>query len=577
MQENAVDSPPIAEEQQPDVSSPEASDPPELAFSDAATATRWVKSLPLSNVGQAYQAILDQLRALTASQMGPRDRATIAELIREPVAHLHTELARRYAGKPQPLDEREAEAADQAITLWQALWIQYSVCLKPLLDGSTRTAGRQGQAAAAGAVCRQAADHRAWLRASHSFGRPVAGAARVLPACRNARLRHGKRVRSPDAGCRKPFVLFDVQPRPAAGTRRPLCAECAADRAHGSLAGPVGAEGVSLRQAARERRCRHRHRPRSARMVRCSRIRAPERIRRSVRFGYPAKLATSVRGRLKRLANGATPAELQLGRRRVGRSGRHAAEASRYALASSPRGRTAPAFDSDRGFGGRYRGRVFPRRWPLVQSSGSARPRHRSDALPADGRRHRGFRPAQGAGGAQLALGKVVRRVRVARGDDQAPERRSATTGSSISSSSFARMPRRGSATFHGSPSSRTGRSRCRSSCGPATRRCSPCGWSIPTAPRRRRPPAILLAESPEEPAVARAVAARVRAEPRHALRRAGPDPEVQAAAHRPARRRLRARRVRARRPEFLAEVEAARPTLRRIKPRGFERGRPAR
>jgi hypothetical protein len=31
------------------------------------------------------------------------------------------------------------------------------------------------------------------------------------------------------------------------------------------------------------------------------------------RFGYPAKLATSVRGRLKRLASGANPAELQLG------------------------------------------------------------------------------------------------------------------------------------------------------------------------------------------------------------------------------------------------------------------------
>ncbi len=33
----------------------------------------------------------------------------------------------------------------------------------------------------------------------------------------------------------------------------------------------------------------------------------------SVRFGYPAKLATSVRGRLKRLATGTSPAELQLG------------------------------------------------------------------------------------------------------------------------------------------------------------------------------------------------------------------------------------------------------------------------
>ena len=32
-----------------------------------------------------------------------------------------------------------------------------------------------------------------------------------------------------------------------------------------------------------------------------------------MRFGYPGKLATSVRGRLKRLAGGATPAELQLG------------------------------------------------------------------------------------------------------------------------------------------------------------------------------------------------------------------------------------------------------------------------
>jgi hypothetical protein len=32
-----------------------------------------------------------------------------------------------------------------------------------------------------------------------------------------------------------------------------------------------------------------------------------------MRFGYPAKLATSVRGRLKRLQSGANPAELQLG------------------------------------------------------------------------------------------------------------------------------------------------------------------------------------------------------------------------------------------------------------------------
>ncbi len=61
--------------------------------------------------------------------------------MRDQVAHLHTELARRYAGKPQPAVERELEAADQAIALWQALWEQYSACLKPLLEGDPELAG----------------------------------------------------------------------------------------------------------------------------------------------------------------------------------------------------------------------------------------------------------------------------------------------------------------------------------------------------------------------------------------------------------------------------------------------------
>jgi hypothetical protein len=145
MQETAIAQPApevdpvVVEAEGPESAAVEA--PPALAFTDAASATRWVRGLPLSSVSQAYQEILGQLHALTASTIGPRDRATIAEVIREPVAHLHAELARRYAGKPQPLDERESEAADQAIALWEALWIQYSVCLKPLLEGSTELKG----------------------------------------------------------------------------------------------------------------------------------------------------------------------------------------------------------------------------------------------------------------------------------------------------------------------------------------------------------------------------------------------------------------------------------------------------
>ena len=70
-----------------------------------------------------------------------RERATIAEVLRDLIAYLHTELARRYAGKGQPAVDREFEAASHAIALWQGLWEQYSACLKPLLEGDPELAG----------------------------------------------------------------------------------------------------------------------------------------------------------------------------------------------------------------------------------------------------------------------------------------------------------------------------------------------------------------------------------------------------------------------------------------------------
>ena len=99
------------------------------SFADAESAARWLKTLPLANVPLVYDAILDQLTALAATELPPRERARIAEVLREPVAQLHTELARRYAGKPQPSTERESQAVEQAIALWHALWEQYSACL----------------------------------------------------------------------------------------------------------------------------------------------------------------------------------------------------------------------------------------------------------------------------------------------------------------------------------------------------------------------------------------------------------------------------------------------------------------
>ena len=83
----------------------------QLAFSDADSCVAWLRSLPLGSVPRHYETILGQLKRLADADFAPRERARIAEIMREPVMFLHTELARRYAGKPQPAAERENEAA----------------------------------------------------------------------------------------------------------------------------------------------------------------------------------------------------------------------------------------------------------------------------------------------------------------------------------------------------------------------------------------------------------------------------------------------------------------------------------
>lgn len=67
----------------------------------------------------------------------------MAEVLREPTAHLHTELARRYAGEPaSPPSGASAKRPSQAITVWQWMWELYWSCLEPLLEGEApRLAG----------------------------------------------------------------------------------------------------------------------------------------------------------------------------------------------------------------------------------------------------------------------------------------------------------------------------------------------------------------------------------------------------------------------------------------------------
>ena len=285
---------------------------PSLAFADADGAKRWAKSLLITGVSPLYEAVRGQLRALSAADFAPRERATIAEVMREQTAHLHTELARRYAGKPQPFAERELDAAEQAISLWQGLWEQYSACLKPLLEGDIELQGVKAKL----------------LQRGLYVGKQlviVYGLARRVPPPTLWQELHAYYRLAELLDCAVTAVSDDLQPH-AVGI------SCYSTYCHAIMLGLADPCGLSVRQIeladrwlgqwARKIFPYAEQRETEGPVILMDldssvpgwlATTAPSDVGVSMRYGYPGKLATSVRGRMKRLAGGATPAELQLG------------------------------------------------------------------------------------------------------------------------------------------------------------------------------------------------------------------------------------------------------------------------
>jgi hypothetical protein len=285
---------------------------PALAFASADGAKAWADTLPFTNIVQLHAAVSGQLQALAAAQLAPRERATLAEVLRDQVALLHTELARRYAGKPQPAVERELEAADQAIALWHALWSQYSVCLKPLLEGDPELAGVKPKLLQRGLYVGKQ------LVLVHGLAR------RSVPPGIWQELHAYYRL-AEMLECAVTAVSDDLMPQGVG-------ISCYSTYSHALLLGLADPCAMSVKQIeltdrwlamwarkifpyAQQREAEgpvlivDLETARGAALVSSTPVAAAS----TMRFGYPAKLATSVRGRLKRLQSGANPAELQLG------------------------------------------------------------------------------------------------------------------------------------------------------------------------------------------------------------------------------------------------------------------------
>jgi hypothetical protein len=283
-----------------------------LAFTDADGAKRWANALPMTGVSAMYAAVMGQLKALSAADFPPRERATIAEVLREPVAFLHTELARRYAGKSQPAGERELEATEQAISLWNAMWEPYSACLKPLLEGDADLAGVKPKLLQRGlfvgkqlllvhGLARRVAPPSLWQEL-HAYYRLAEMLECAVTAVSDELMPNGVGISCYSTyshalllGLADPCAMSVKQVELADRWLQMWSRKVFPYAQQRETEGPVivvdleGSAGATLTGTP------------------------PRHAPASMRFGYPGKLATSVRGRLKRLQTGANPAELQLG------------------------------------------------------------------------------------------------------------------------------------------------------------------------------------------------------------------------------------------------------------------------
>ncbi|MBL8512058.1 MAG: hypothetical protein JNM52_10485, partial [Betaproteobacteria bacterium] len=98
-------------------------------FSDARTCKSWLREIPLTNIAQAQQSILDALRMLNRTpSFVPLDRLTCMELLRDKVAYLLGEQRSRYASKTIPLSTGDYAAWNISRQLVMEMEAGYRIC-----------------------------------------------------------------------------------------------------------------------------------------------------------------------------------------------------------------------------------------------------------------------------------------------------------------------------------------------------------------------------------------------------------------------------------------------------------------
>lgn len=110
------------------------------AFRDAAGCAAWLGQLQLTQLQRAHGQLLAQLGEFNRYPMRGLERLHTLELLRETVAHVQADLAKKLLDRPLPLSAGEHLVFSAMIDLWQAMVTAYQRVLQAYIAGDQQLA-----------------------------------------------------------------------------------------------------------------------------------------------------------------------------------------------------------------------------------------------------------------------------------------------------------------------------------------------------------------------------------------------------------------------------------------------------
>lgn len=109
-------------------------------FKDATDCAQWLGQLQLTNLQLAHSLLLTQINELNRYPMRGMERLNTLELLRETIAHVQDDYAKKLIAKPLPLNESELLVFVAIVQLWQAMVLGYQRCLQAYMAGDRQLA-----------------------------------------------------------------------------------------------------------------------------------------------------------------------------------------------------------------------------------------------------------------------------------------------------------------------------------------------------------------------------------------------------------------------------------------------------